>query len=223
MRAPGSITTIIFDFDGVLADTEGLHLRAFQQVFGGRGWRLDDDIYFGSYLGFDDEGLVGAFGRDQRLGLSASEVSALVEEKGRVFAGYVAAGDVLFPAARACVERLGSRFTLGIASGALKHEITGILGGAGLVGHFATIVSSEDVTECKPAPEPYLTAASRLGVAPTRCLAIEDSPPGLEAARAAGLVTIGITTTAARGSLTADLVVDSLDEISLDLVARLGA
>jgi beta-phosphoglucomutase len=223
MSPAGSITTVIFDFDGVLADTEGLHLRAFQEVFRGRGWTLDDRVYFDAYLGFDDEGLIAAFDRDQTLGLSPAELDALVDEKGRVFASYIAKGSVLFPGARACVERLASAFTLGIASGALKHEITGILGAARLANHFQTIVSAEDVSECKPAPEPYLTAAARLGVAPAACLAIEDSPPGLEAARAAGMTTIGITTTATRDALTADHVVDSLDEISADLVARLRA
>jgi len=81
-----SITTIVFDFDGVLADTERLHLRAFQEVFAARGWSLDETAYFDQYLGYDDRGLVLAFGEDQRLGLTSRDVQTLVTDKGKVFA-----------------------------------------------------------------------------------------------------------------------------------------
>jgi beta-phosphoglucomutase len=204
MSVSGLITTVIFDFDGVLADTERLHLRAFQQ------------------LGYDDEGLVAAFDKDEHLGLPQAVLDALVAEKGEVFAGYLEAGDVLFPGAIACVENLAKHFTLGIASGALKTEITNILGAANLLAYFPVIVSAEDVDECKPAPEPYLTAARRLGVRPGVCVAIEDSPPGLQAARTAGMKTVGVTTTAARHLLSADLVIDRLDQFTPELVVSLA-
>jgi HAD superfamily hydrolase (TIGR01509 family) len=222
MSVSGLITTVIFDFDGVLADTERLHLRAFQQLFAARGWQLDEAVYFDRYLGYDDEGLVAAFDKDEHLGLPQAVLDALVAEKGEVFAGYLEAGDVLFPGAIACVENLAKHFTLGIASGALKTEITNILGAANLLAYFPVIVSAEDVDECKPAPEPYLTAARRLGVRPGVCVAIEDSPPGLQAARTAGMKTVGVTTTAARHLLSADLVIDRLDQFTPELVVSLA-
>jgi beta-phosphoglucomutase len=224
MPVPRSgISTIIFDFDGVLADTERLHLRAFQQVFAERGWRLDEAAYFDQYLGYDDRGLVLAFGEDQTLDLTPRDVQALVTAKGRVFADYVATGDVVFPATRACVERMAATFRLGIASGALKHEIVTILEAARLRDYFPVIVAADDVTSCKPAPEPYLTAAQWLGVLPEVCAAVEDSPPGLAAARIAGMRTIGITTTTTADLLTlADRVIDNLEELTPDLVAGLG-
>jgi beta-phosphoglucomutase len=218
-----SITTIVFDFDGVLADTERLHLRAFQHIFAERGWSLDEALYFDQYLGYDDRGLVLAFNDDQALGLTARDVQALVTAKSQVFGDYVAAGDVVFPSTRACVERLATRFKLGIASGALKEEIVTILEAAKLRHFFPVIVAAEDVTACKPAPEPYLTAAQWLGVLPESCVAIEDSPPGLAAARTAGMRTVGITTTAAAGLLTlADRVIDNLDELTFDVLDALG-
>lgn len=218
-----AITTIVFDFDGVLADTERLHLRAFQQVFAARGWALDEAAYFDQYLGYDDRGLVLAFNDDQTLGLGARDVQALLAEKARVFAEAVAAGDVVFSGTRACVERMAARFTLGIASGALKDEIVTILEAAKLRQHFAAIVAADDVTACKPAPEPYLTAAQRLGVIPAACAAVEDSPPGLAAARTAGMRTIGITTTTSAGLLTlADRVIHDLDELTPGLIAGLA-
>jgi beta-phosphoglucomutase len=216
------LSAVIFDFDGVIADTEGLHLRAFQEVFGARGWTLRESVYFDRYLGYDDEGLVAAFATDEALGLPASELESLVAAKGRVFARYLETGDVLFPDARACIDRLAAHYPLGIASGALKGEILHILAAGDILERFPVIVSAEDVRACKPDPEPYLTAARQLGVAPAACLAIEDSPPGLAAARAAGMRTIGITTTTTRDQLRADRVVDRLAEVTFELLANIG-
>jgi beta-phosphoglucomutase len=212
------LKAVIFDFDGVIADTESLHLRAFQDVFAARGWTLSEATYFDRYLGFDDEGLVEAFNTDERLELGVEARATLVGEKGQVFARFLAEGDVLFPDARACIATLATRYPLGIASGALKAEIRHILTAARLVDAFSVIVSAEDVSACKPDPEPYLTAAAALGVPPTACLAIEDSPPGLESARAAGMRTIGVTTTAPRHQLRADRVIDRLNELTLEMV-----
>jgi beta-phosphoglucomutase len=218
-----SITTVIFDFDGVIADTEGLHLRAFQDIFERRGWALDERTYFDRYLGYDDIGLVEAFGREHALRLKPDDVQALVDAKTRLFAGYLEAGEVLFPTAAACIGRLSAAYRLGIASGALKVEITSILQTSNLLGHFPVIVAADDVTECKPAPEPYLKAAEGLRAAPSTCVAIEDSPAGLAAAKAAGMRTIGLTTTSPRHLLTdADLILDGLHQISAETVAKLG-
>jgi beta-phosphoglucomutase len=217
------ISTVIFDFDGVIADTEGLHLRAFQEIFERRGWQLDERVYFDRYLGYDDVGLVVAFGREHSLGLDEATVDLLVDEKTRLFATYLEAGEVLFPTAPACIGRLAAAYSLGIASGALKIEITSILTAAGLLHRFPVIVAADDVTECKPAPEPYLKAAEGLHVDPARCVAIEDSPAGLAAAKAAGMRTIGLTTTSPRQLLTdADLILDGLHQVSAETVAKLG-
>ena len=220
--ALGSTLAVVFDFDGVLADTEGLHLRAFQDVFGRRNWQLDEVAYFDRYLGYDDRGLVIAYAAEQGLELDTDEVRDLVEAKSRVFAGYVEAGDVLFGGASDCVRTLANHYTLGIASGALHSEIVAILDAAGLTSTFRAIVAADDVTACKPSPVPYLTAAAGLGIDPRRCLAVEDSSAGLEAARAAGMRTVGITTTLPRRLLGgADQVIDSLRELSPALVESL--
>jgi beta-phosphoglucomutase len=218
-----SITTVIFDFDGVIADTEGLHLRAFQDVFERRGWQLDERTYFDRYLGYDDVGLVVAFGKEHSLVLSDADIDALVDAKTELFATYLEAGDLVFPTAPACISRLAAAYKLGIASGALKVEITSILQTARLLDRFPVIVAADDVLECKPAPEPYLKAAAGLGEEPARCVAIEDSPAGLAAAQSAGMRTIGLTTTSPRHLLTdADIVLDGLHEISAETVAKLG-
>lgn len=218
------ITTVVFDFDGVLADTERLHMTAFQDVFAARGWTLTEGAYFDRYLGCDDLGLVTAFADDNGLALDADEVEALAGRKAEVFAGYLAHGDVLFPGAAACVARLAGRYRLGIASGALHEEIVTILGAAGLLQAFPVIVAADHVTACKPAPEPYLTAAKLLGVSPATCLAVEDSPPGLQAAKAAGMRTVGLTTTSPRHLLVdADRIITSLDDLVPGLVDEMGS
>lgn len=217
-----SIVAVIFDFDGVLADTERLHLAAFQSVFAARGWHLDEATYFDRYLGCDDRGLVVTFASDQRLKLGETEVMALVEAKTDAFERRLDSGDVLFPQARACVERMAARFALGIASGAARAEILMILEAACLRSRFPVVVAADDVSATKPDPEPYLTAARQLGVRPETCVAIEDSAPGLAAAHAAGMRTVGITTTLPRERLRrADRIIDALSELSPELVLAL--
>ena len=219
---PGA--AVIFDFDGVLADTERLHLRAFQDVLGAHSLALGETEYFERYLGFDDRGLVLALARDRGVGLDDRSVHILLEAKARRFAAHVAGGDALYPAAKACVRRLGAQYPLAIASGALHEEIVAILDTAGLTPAFATIVGADDVAVSKPAPDPYLEAARRLGVDPRRAVAIEDSRWGLESARAAGLRTIGITTSYPAASLApTDAIVVSLDEVTDALIAGLLA
>ncbi|MEO8069789.1 MAG: HAD family phosphatase, partial [Acidobacteriota bacterium] len=170
------ITAIVFDFDGVLADTERLHLGAFQQVFAARGWSLADDVYFDRYLGCDDEGLVLAYSADEQLALGEEDVEALVSAKTQAFSRHLSSSDILFPGVRDVVRQLARRFSLGIASGALHGEIDAILEVGGLRDLFPVIVGADDVSTGKPSPEPYLLAASKLGVAPRACVAVEDSP-----------------------------------------------
>ena len=218
------IRAIVLDFDGVIADTERLHFSAFRDVFAARGWVLDESAYFDRYLGCDDYGLVRDFARDHDLALSAADTETLVSAKGELFGRHLSSSDVLFPGAAEAVKQLEARYPLGIASGALHHEIVAILSRAGLLERFRVIVAADDVTATKPAPEPYLIAADRLGIQPARCLAVEDSAPGLQAARTAGMRTIGVTTTSpARALAGADRIVAGLHEVSPELVAELGA
>ncbi len=105
-----------------------------------------------------------------------------------------------FPGARELVVELARELPLGIASGALRAEIEAVLDAAGLRACFGAVVGADDVARTKPHPEPYLAAVRLLaaraaGLAPAECLAIEDSPPGLLSARAAGLFALGVAHT----------------------------
>jgi len=217
------VAAVIFDFDGVIADTERLHLGAFREVFDTRGWTLSDQDYFDRYLGCDDHGLVVAYARDNGLALSPEDVLDLVARKTHAFSRHLTSPDVLFPNAVAAIRALAARFAVGIASGALRGEIEAILTAAGIRDLFEIIVGADDVAAHKPAPDPYLAAASGLRVLPEACVAIEDSQAGIQAARTAGMRVIGVTTTSPEHLLTdANIVVTSLADVSPELVETLA-
>ena len=216
------ITAIVFDFDGVIADSEVLHLRAYQATLEPLGVELTRSAYFARYLGFDDQGVFSTVSADHGLGLSAAQINALIARKTAVFESLEAEAEMLFPGAAACVRRLAEAFPLGIASGALRHEIEAVLDRSALRPYFAFIVASGDTRSSKPAPDPYLRAAQLHARPAEECVAIEDSQWGLESARTAGLACLGITHTYPRAELAAaHRIVDSLDEITPELCREL--
>jgi beta-phosphoglucomutase len=217
------IQAIVFDFDGVLADSEPLHLKAYQALLEPQGIHLDEKTYCDRYLGYDDEGALQRIAEDNGLILGDEEIEMLVVEKGRVFERLVGSRDVMYPGAAACVRSLAETWPVGVASGALRADIDLILRGAGIGNLFKFIVAAGDTDLTKPAPDPYLRAAELHGVAPGACVAIEDSHWGLESARAAGMRTVAITHTYPREQLTgaADAVIDGLAELTREFIARL--
>lgn len=218
---------IVFDFDGVLADTEPAHLAAFQDVLAGTGLTLSSGDYYDRYMGFDDVGALRALGSDQGRPLDDSEVRRLVAAKARAFEARVRNGDVLFPGAAACIERLSAAAPLAIASGALHAEIEAILTAASVNDRFAAIVGADDVAHSKPAPDTYRRAIELLGAAgagaqPSDYVAIEDTVWGIEAAHAAGLPCLALTHSYPAAALAAaDAVIGSLDELQPALLGRL--
>lgn len=220
-----SVQAIVFDFDGVIADSEPLHLRSYQAILEPHGVTLDTKTYCERYLGFDDLGALRMIAQDYGLLLADEEIELLMEAKTRHFEAIVSGADVLYPGAAACARALAEVWPVGVASGAVRHEIELMLKGAALSGTFKFIVAAGETDRTKPAPDPYLRAAELHGVAPASCVAIEDSHWGLQSARTAGMRTIAITHTYARDTLIphADVVVDSLGEITPDFVRGLAA
>jgi HAD superfamily hydrolase (TIGR01509 family) len=216
-----AVRAVVFDFDGVLADSEPLHLKAYQALLEPHGIHLDEQTYCDRYLGYDDEGALRRIAADNGLILGDEEIEMLIVEKGHVFEALVGSRDVLYPGAVECVRRLAAAWPVGIASGALRADIDLMLRGAGIQDLFRFIVAAGDTDQTKPAPDPYLRAAELHGVPPPVCVAIEDSHWGLESARAAGMRTIAITHTYPRETLvtSADAVIDALAELTVDLIA----
>lgn len=216
------IRAVVFDFDGVIADSEPLHLRALQEAIAPLGMTIERSEYYERYLGYDDMGAFSAIAADRGVELTQEGLRALIAAKSVIYQSLLTGSGVLYPGAPACVERLASRYPLGIASGALRHEIQTILRAGALDGHFRFIVASGDTPTGKPAPDPYLRAASLHGLPPPDCVAIEDSRWGIESALSAGMRCIGITHTYPASELSsADLIVNRLEDLTSDLIGTL--
>ena len=216
------IKAIVFDFDGVLADSEMIHFRVYNELLAPSGVQLTKAEYCEEYLGFDDEGVFEHLAQKKNLMLGDEEIEMLIAAKARRFEAIVSASNVLYPTAESCVRRLAAVWPVGICSGARRSEIEVMLRGARLLDLFRFIVATGDTDQGKPAPDPYLKAAERHGVAPHECVALEDSHAGLQSARSAGMRTIAISTTYPRPTLQADRVVDSLDEITVEFIRGLA-
>ena len=222
---------LTFDFDGVIADSEVLHLRAYQQVLAPEGITLSNDEYFDKYLGYDDVGVFKTLGRDKGVPMDDGRVKQLIEQKSNRYDELSAAGDMLFPGAADFIRTAAAAVPIAIASGALTHEIEEILDRAGLRSLFKAIVGADQTERSKPHPEPYQTAFERLrlltgrDLIPWRSVAIEDSRWGLASARAADLRCVAVTNTYKADELRpdAELVVAGLHALTLDALDTLCA
>ena len=215
---------IVFDFDGVIADSERLHLRAYQEVLGPEGLPLTERDYYDRYLGYDDVGVLRELGRDLGVTMDETRVATLVERKGRRYDELAAAGEMLYPGAAAFIRAAAAAVPIAIASGALTHEIEDILERAGLRALFPVIVGADQTARSKPHPEPYQTAFARLrahtgrSLEPWRSVAIEDSKWGLVSARGADLRLVAVTNTYEAAALRdeAELVCAGLHDLTLE-------
>jgi len=212
---------IVLDFDGVIADTEPLHLRAFQAVLSAIGIGLTDRDYYARYLGYDDETVFRMMAEAVGRSLSPAKVAGLVAEKALVYERAIRAQDVLYGGAADAIRRLAAVAPLAIASGALRPEIELVLDRVGLLPSFRAIVAAGEAAAGKPAPDQYLRAADLLGVPAASCVAVEDSPHGVRAALAAGMRTVAVTTSCPPPALEgAAVIVPGLAAISADLLSR---
>jgi beta-phosphoglucomutase len=221
------LRAVVFDFDGVIANSEPLHFRALHDVLASLGIVLSERDYYARYLGFDDVAALQAIGAGVG-GFGPEQLASLVSQKAVRFEELEAEGATLFPGAANAVRRVAAAVPIAIASGARRDEILRVLAAADLTDLFVAIVGAEDVPHSKPDPAPYLLAVRLLGGAvggaalrPDECVAIEDSHWGLESARLAGLRTIAVTHTYKPAELAAaDLVVESLDALDIASLAR---
>ncbi len=223
------LRAIIFDFDGVLANSEPLHLRAYQEVLASEGLTLTERDYYARYLGFDDVRAFTAIGADAGRAWTASDIGRLIATKATCLELLEQNVSILFPGAADAIRRAASEVPIAIASGALRAEILRVLEREQLAKHFTAIIAAEDTPLSKPSPEPYrcvlarLTSQLCLEIAPHECVALEDSPWGLESARAAGLRTVAVAQTYSRSDLCADLIIDSIASLNLQHLSHLLA
>ncbi len=188
-------SAILFDFNGVIIDDEPQHCDALIATLAEDGITLDRDAYYRDYLGFDDrECFRFTFAREGGA-VDDARLQDAIERKNGHYQRALRQDLRLVPGAVDFVEAAAlDGHQLAIVSGALRREIAFVLDQSGLTPHFAEIVAAEDVTACKPDPQGFNRARQALGVPPGRCVVIEDSLPGLAAARAAGLRCAMLTT-----------------------------
>jgi beta-phosphoglucomutase len=225
---PLALQAIIFDFDGVIANSEPLHLQAFQQALAEENIALTPSEYYARYLGYDDVGAFAAIGRDRGVEMSERRVAALVARKSTIMQAMMHGDGVLFPGARDFVIAAAAEVPIAIASGALRQEIDEITTAAGVANLFAAVVAAGDTSESKPSPAPYRLAFERLcdstgrSLDPRRCVAIEDSRWGLDSARGAGLRCVGVTNSYPADQLPgAELVATGLQALTIPLLDEL--
>ncbi len=222
------LKAIIFDFDGVIAHTEPIHLQAFQIVLEEERISLSEEQYYERYLAYDDKTFFKKLLEDRAVNHSDDYISRLVTRKSLHYNRLITGNVELFPGVLELISEVRGRVRLAIGSGALRQEIEHILNFAGIRKDFEFIVGAEDVEKCKPAPDVYLEVHRRLNVQSLpedvvllkECLVIEDSISGVRAARSAGMKCIAVTNSYPMERLSeANLVIESLDGIKLhDLI-----
>lgn len=224
---------VIFDFDGVICDSEGLHYQALNTVFNRFGVDIPQEIHWEKYLGFTDLENIEAVNRDYHMGFDDNEIQKQILEKKIVFEQLASKGSIFIDGVAEFITMvIQNDIRIAICSGALRSDIDLMLSGADFRNAFEVIVTADDVTHGKPDPEGYLLALDKLnqdGADPIiqagHCIVIEDSHWGLEAASAAGMNPIAVTNTYSRDELNskAKMIVKRLDEITIGDLERIVA
>jgi beta-phosphoglucomutase len=180
---------ILFDFDGVIADTDNHHIAAWQRTLTVMGWQVAEDVAARSAEIDDRDFLAQLFAN---RGITGGDIDGWVRRKQALTVQLLKDAPRLFPGVAQLVRSLQGRARLAVVSGTWRENIQAVLEAAGLTGCFDTIVGKEDVTARKPAPDPYQLALKRLRLVARSTVALEDSPAGLASARAAGIRAIAI-------------------------------
>ncbi|MFG0330622.1 MAG: HAD family hydrolase [Phycisphaerales bacterium] len=215
----------IFDFDGVIVDSERLHYAAFVETLGPFGFTATFDEYVARYVGLDDESAARAMIVDS--GGDAARARELLGRKIELMRRWIEDGRILKVAgALEFIEAASKRGPVSVCSAARGSEVHTVLERFGIHDWFATIVTADDVTRTKPDPEGYRRVMELTNASPGDCVVFEDSGPGIEAARSAGARVIGITSSSASDRLSrADFVwphflgvrpEDALERLGLD-------
>ncbi|HEY9233239.1 MAG TPA: HAD family phosphatase [Blastocatellia bacterium] len=221
------LKAIIFDCDGVIADSEPLHMAALQRALAEEGITLTEETYYREYLALDDRGCFTKAFHDHGHALTGDRLRELIARKAAQLEPVMRSHLRIFPGVAEFIRRAATRYPLAVASGALRHEIDLILEHAGVRDCFAAVVSAEDVTRGKPDPEAFRKAHATLSarqsgeIAAAECLVIEDSLHGVEAGKRAGMAVLAVTNSYPRERLlAADLVIDSFTNLTLAEIER---
>jgi len=191
------IRAVIFDFNGVLADDDPIHMEALRRVAFEDGLSFTDEEYLDRYLPLNDWDCFKTLFEKHNRSLPAAKLDELIRRKSVYYFQAIAEKTVLFTGAGAAVRAAAGRCPIAIASGARREEILHILKQGNLQHLFSVIIAAEDVSFGKPHPEPFSRAHEKLktvdpSLNASECVAVEDSIGGIESARAAGMQCLAI-------------------------------
>lgn len=214
---------LIFDFDGVLVDSEPLHEWAIRQAVAQRGWTFTHEQFISGIVGRGDERAFATIAGWNGAELPDSLAAELLTRKRALMADGIRAGRFEpQPGAVEAVRKAASRGPVAVCSGSVAGVVLPMLEAIGVREHIGVVVTAEDMARPKPAPDGYLLALERLGLRAEACMAVEDTPTGVASAKAAGLRVLAVCHTCPRETLReADHVVDRLANAArlLDMLA----
>jgi len=218
-RQDSSPRAVLWDMDGVITNTAPFHFEAWRETFGQRGIEFTEEDFRQNFGLRNDSIIRGIMGNK----VSDEDIKTIAQDKEANFRRRLPRHISPLTGVVQLLKSLKEAgFRIALASSTPKENLNLLTRNLGIDKYFDAIVSEEDVTEGKPSPQPFLLAADRLKVPPSNCVVIEDAIAGVEAAKAAGMKCIAITTTHPRDSLSqADLVVDSLEQVELNTIGSL--
>jgi phosphoglycolate phosphatase/beta-phosphoglucomutase len=227
------IKAIFFDFNGVIIDDETIQMNVFRDVLKPHDIDVTEELYFGA-LGMDDKTFIKSMFDHVKKPLADPVLETLIDEKTELHRRMIEDELPLLPGVLTFLKAASRQLPLGLVSMASKTEVGYVFQRANLTPLFSVVVTAEDASVCKPAPDCYLAGLTKLNekrqherqlpLLASECLAVEDSPPGIEAACAAGMRTLGVTNTVSAEALRAagaDIATASLADLTVDAVQLL--
>jgi beta-phosphoglucomutase len=208
------IAAVIWDMDGVLADTATHHLLAWQETFARRGIKFTEEDFKRGFGIRNDAIIKNTLGEQT----TKAEIEAIAREKEATFRHIIGKDIKPLPGALELLKTLYDHgIRMAIASSTTIENIRLIVGSLGIARYFQAVITGHDVTEGKPSPQVFLLAARRLGAEPKNCIVFEDAVAGVKAAKSAGMYCVAVTNTHPKESLReADLIVDSLEMVTVE-------
>lgn len=213
------INAVLFDFDGVIANTIQYHVQAWNKVFQSYGIHIVlEDV--ATEEGARAIEIATAITKKKQLSLTEAQLKDLTRIKREIYSKISNAK--IYPEIEDFIQNLQKKaLKLGLVTGSIMSAIKLVVSNR-FLDYFQIIITSEDVTNSKPDPEPYLVAARRLQITPADCIVIENAPKGIRAAKRAGMFCIALRTTIQNDELLkeADLIVNAVSEINIQALGQ---
>jgi beta-phosphoglucomutase len=223
------LKAVIFDFDGVISDSEPCHFAAANKVLDDFGIQLTQQQYYADYLGFTDYELFETVKKKYKTDFKGTSIEQLVERKAEVFQELIRQTDHLINGIIELIGRLKRNgIKVAVNSGAIAADIKIMLAGSAIEDSFDVIVSADDITKGKPDPEGYLLTLEKLNtvsdspISAKQCVVIEDSRWGIISAKKAGMHAVAVTNSYTAEELKdAEMIIDSVRQLKVSALQKL--